>query len=247
VLAFEAILSASPEFFERGSSEERAARLRKWATAQVDWAVERYGRHRIASLVLHLDEKTPHMHLVVLPLEVKSDKRRKDPTKVRWSLAGRTISGLGKFGQAQDAYGAAMSGFGLVRGIKGSGRKHEPVRSSLRGWASGRNERDAGAVERQRVTAELDAAAKGAAEAQRSIDDEKRRLAEEREQFDRELRAISVEKVELARAAAKARRGKQEVASALLWQRCGGGWSGVGSGCGRSSLRRKSSTSGPRP
>ena len=96
VIAFEAILSASAEFFEAGSDEERAGRLTAWKTAQRDWALKRYGAHRVASMVLHVDEKVPHIHLVVLPLEVKRDGRRKD-ADARWSLVGRTISGPGRF------------------------------------------------------------------------------------------------------------------------------------------------------
>lgn len=126
VIAYEAILSASAEFFERGTEAERADRLERWTAAQVEWAKDRYGLFRVASMVLHTDEKTPHIHLVVLPLEVKSDKRRKD-RDVRWSLVGRMISGPGQFDRAQDEYAQAMAPFGLVRGVKGSGRKHEPV------------------------------------------------------------------------------------------------------------------------
>ncbi|MGC5798904.1 MobV family relaxase [Sphingomonas sp. NFX23] len=126
VLAYEAILSASAAFFERGTEEERAARLELWIKDQVAWAIKRYGANRVVSMVLHLDEKTPHIHLVILPLTVTVDGRRSDRTP-RWGLVGRTISGPGMYDQVQDDYAAAMAHFGLVRGIKGSGRKHEPV------------------------------------------------------------------------------------------------------------------------
>ncbi|MCI1141702.1 plasmid recombination protein [Sphingomonas sp. WKB10] len=126
VIAYEAILTASAEFFENGTEADRAARLVAWTKAQVNWADDRYGPLRVASMVLHQDEKTPHIHLVVLPLEVKSDRRRTD-REPRWSLVGRTISGPGRFDQVQDDYAAAMAPFGLVRGVRGSGRKHEPV------------------------------------------------------------------------------------------------------------------------
>lgn len=126
VIAYEAILSASAEFFDEGTVDDRAARLLAWKLAQREWALKRYGAHRVASMVLHVDEKVPHIHLVVVPLEVKSDGRRKD-REVRWSLVGRTISGPGRFDEAQDAYAEAMASFGLVRGVRGSGRKHEPV------------------------------------------------------------------------------------------------------------------------
>ena len=127
VIAYEAIMTASPAFFEEGDAQARAARLRDWTSAQVEFAKKRWGVHRVVSMVLHQDEKTPHIHLVILPLEVRNDLRQRDKTAVRWSLVGRTISGPGQFDQLQDDYAAAMASFGLSRGVRGSGRKHEPV------------------------------------------------------------------------------------------------------------------------
>ena len=141
VIAYEAIQSASAEFFEQGNESERSDRLSRWKAAQVDWAVKRYGHHRIASMVLHLDEKTPHIHMIVVPLEEKADGRRKDGA-VRWSLVGRTISGPGRFDEVQDAYAAAMAPFGLQRGSRGSGRKHEPVPVYLARMAEKEREAD---------------------------------------------------------------------------------------------------------
>ena len=141
VIAYEAILTASPAFFEQGAAEQRDARLRDWTAAQVAWATKRYGSHRIASMVLHLDEKTPHIHLVVIPLELKADGRRNDGSE-RFGLVGRTISGPGRFDQLQDDYAAAMAPFGLTRGAKDSGRKHEPVPSYLRRLADKEREAD---------------------------------------------------------------------------------------------------------
>lgn len=153
VIAYEAILSASPAFFEQGTPDEQAKRLTDWTAAQVTWAKERYQLHRIASMVLHTDEKTPHIHLVVVPLEVKSDKRCSDKTTMRWKLVGRTVSGPGRFDEAQDAYAVAMAPFGLVRGVRGSGRKHEPVPVYLKRMAA--KERD---VDEARETVRQDAA-----------------------------------------------------------------------------------------
>ncbi|MHA0333652.1 plasmid recombination protein [Sphingomonas aquatilis] len=136
VIAYEAILTASSAFFDTHTEVERAERLAAWTKAQVAWAMERYGAHRIASMVLHDDEKTPHCHLVVLPLDVKSDKRCTDKAAMRWKLVGRTISGPGRFDEVQDAYSAAMAQFGLVRGVRDSKRKHEPVPVYLKRMAA---------------------------------------------------------------------------------------------------------------
>ncbi len=123
VLAYEAVATASPTFFRNGSAEEQQKRLDAWTTAQVEFAKKKYGRG-LASMVLHLDEETPHVHLIVVPLALVDDKRRKE-RGWRYSLVGSTISGPGQFDQLQDEYAEAMAPFGLSRGERHSGQKHE--------------------------------------------------------------------------------------------------------------------------
>lgn len=186
VIAYEAILTASAEFFDQGDDQERCDRLAAWKTAQRDWAVKRYGRHRIASMVLHQDEKTPHIHLVVLPLDVKSDKRRRDPNEVRWGLAGRTISGPGRFDEVQDDYAAAMAPFGLQRGIRGSGRKHEPVPVYLARMVAKEQAVDADRAEVQRRCAQVDAERAQIEALQQEVERREREVAGQAEQMERE-------------------------------------------------------------
>lgn len=134
VIAYEAILTASAVFFDTGTPEERKQRLDAWTKVQVDWAMKRYGPHRVMSMVLHEDEKVPHIHLIVLPLEVKSDKHCTDKAAMPWKLVGRTISGLGKFDEVQDVYSETMAQFGLVRGAKAAGGSTSRCRSISRAW-----------------------------------------------------------------------------------------------------------------
>ena len=183
VYAYEAILSASPEFFEQGDEAAKAERLEAWVAVQVEWARVHYGAHRVVSMVLHLDEKTPHIHLVVLPLEVVIDKRRKEEQR-RWSLVGRTISGPGRFEEAQDAYAAAMAAFGLVRGVRGSGRKHEPVKVYL-----ARMEAKERVLDEARAAVERDADALAAERARLAALEQQ--LARDRAEFDEEMRRRS--------------------------------------------------------
>jgi len=123
VIAYEAIMTASPRFFAQGTPDERAERLEAWTVAQVRFADQRY-EHRVVSMVLHLDEKTPHIHLVVLPLEWKIDGRCPERGP-KWILDGKSISGPGRFDKLHDDYAAAMAGFGLARGKRKSGAKNE--------------------------------------------------------------------------------------------------------------------------
>ncbi len=126
VLAFEAILTASPRFFSQGTQDEQAEQLDRWVAGQVKWALARYSANRIISMVLHLDESTPHVHLIVLPLVMKVDRRRRDRSP-RWNLVGSSISGPGRYDELQTQYASTMSPFGLQRGERKSGRKHKPT------------------------------------------------------------------------------------------------------------------------
>lgn len=185
VIAFEAILSASAEFFDAGTDEERAGRLTAWKAAQREWALERYGAHRVASMVLHVDEKVPHIHLVVVPLEVKRDGRRKD-ADARWSLVGRTISGPGRFDEVQDEYAMAMAPFGLSRGVRGSGRKHEPVPVYLARMAAKEQAVDADRADALRDRTAARAERDHAEAMRREVERRERELVARAEQLERE-------------------------------------------------------------
>ncbi len=203
VIAYEAILTASAEFFERGTADERDQRLHEWTKAQVKWALKQYGAHRVVSMVLHEDEKTPHVHLVILPLEEKPDRRCTDDTVLRWKLVGRTISGPGSFEEAQDAYSQGMARFGLMRGIKGSGRKHEPVPVFVARMA----EKEAAVENAQRLLDTAKLAHDAAMTAQlRDIEQVRERLVSERQsaiaETAAERRRIAAERTELDRAIA---------------------------------------------
>ena len=58
------LVTASPEFFKGKSTQETAAYF-KWAT---EFLADRVGRENIISAVVHMDEKTPHLHLTFVPL-----------------------------------------------------------------------------------------------------------------------------------------------------------------------------------
>ena len=61
VLAQEFIISASPEFFD-GLSDEKVA---IWAEHQLKFMKNEFGDN-LQVAVLHLDEKTPHLHFLLI-------------------------------------------------------------------------------------------------------------------------------------------------------------------------------------
>jgi hypothetical protein len=125
VIAHEAIITASREFFYLGSKEDQQARLEGWTRAQVDFVMRRYGKHRVASLVLHQDEQTPHIHAVVIPFKHSVDRRRRD-LDPQWGLDGQILTAKPELSQLQTDYGMAMARFGLSRGRISSNDKHKP-------------------------------------------------------------------------------------------------------------------------
>lgn len=129
VIAYEAVLTASPAFFSDPSTGADPGVFQLWTVMQRGFLLEKYGSHRIVSLVLHTDESTPHLHAVILPLVHSPDQR--SGGKARWSLVGRSISGPGEFDRLQDDYAESMEDFGLSRGEVKSGQKHKPVKTYL--------------------------------------------------------------------------------------------------------------------
>ena len=58
------LITASPEFFKDKTLKETAA----FFQSATDFLIQRIGRENIVSAVVHMDERTPHMHLIFVPL-----------------------------------------------------------------------------------------------------------------------------------------------------------------------------------
>lgn len=120
VLAMEHLLTASPEYFRpdnpgaAGTYDQ--ARMDAWAKSAIEFLKARYGQN-LASAVLHLDEATPHIQAMVVPL-------REDG-----KLDANTLFGPKALVSLQDDYHAATSHLGLQRGIEGSKAKHERIKT----------------------------------------------------------------------------------------------------------------------
>lgn len=107
-----------------GSHEEMTAigenpeRLTQWMNENYRFVSERFGGRNVVDFTLHMDERTPHIHCVVVPLTV--DGR----------LSAKEVMGnRRKLSELQDCYGKVMQNkFGLQRGIKGSTATHDSVR-----------------------------------------------------------------------------------------------------------------------
>jgi hypothetical protein len=110
------LITASPEFF-KGISVKETEAFFQWAA---DFLIQRVGRENIVSAVVHMDEKTPHMHLTFVPL-----------TKDNRLSAKEILGNRASLSKWQDDFHAHMVKAypDLERGesARDTGRKHIPT------------------------------------------------------------------------------------------------------------------------
>ena len=115
VIMVEALITASPEIMEQLNSEQQ----RQFFERAAAFLYERIGKENVISAVVHIDEKTPHMHLCFVP--ITQDGR----------LSAKEVLGnKAAMCKWQDDFYDRMHGFYpmLERGIPAAitGRKHIP-------------------------------------------------------------------------------------------------------------------------
>ena len=106
-------------------------RLNSWIDANLKWLKDTFGEENLVSCVLHMDEKTPHLHATVVPIVTgervrrKREGEKKYETKSGPRLSADDVMRRTKLHEYQNSYAAAMKPFGLQRGIVGSTAKHQ--------------------------------------------------------------------------------------------------------------------------
>lgn len=132
------------EIILSGSHDRMVAMSRKellqWAKDSVKWAQKTWGKENVVSASLHVDEKTPHIHLIVVPIVTGQSRRTRrqqstakssrkyniDHTKLR--LCVNEVYTTGKLYSYHDSYAKEVSNkYGMERGERaepGSKKKH---------------------------------------------------------------------------------------------------------------------------
>ena len=106
-------------------------RLDSWIDANLKWLRDTFGDENLVSCVLHMDEKTPHLHATVVPIVTgervrrKREGEKKYETKSGPRLSADDVMRRTRLHEYQNSYAAAMKPFGLQRGIVGSTAKHQ--------------------------------------------------------------------------------------------------------------------------
>jgi hypothetical protein len=117
VRAVEVIMTGSPEAFVRGQDGRAADYSKsKWAQDNLNFLKEKFGEKNVVSFTLHQDEKTPHVHAVIVPITPDGRLSAKD-TFTRQSLR-----------ELQTDYAQAMASHGMSRGVEHSQAEHQPMR-----------------------------------------------------------------------------------------------------------------------
>lgn len=104
------ILSGSHEKMKELSRDE----VKEWAYDSYKFFEQRHGKENIIRADVHLDEKTPHMHLVVVPLTENGILSAKQFYGDKQKMKELHTSYADEVGQK----------YGLVRGLEGKNRKH---------------------------------------------------------------------------------------------------------------------------
>lgn len=140
----ELILSAHADYFRSQSFDQ----LKDWVDRNMAWLRQEYdqaGRGKVVSVIMHMDEKAPHLHAVIAPIVTKSrihpvtkelmapkpqlnycalfGDRQETLAKARKEHRQATDTTLGRL---QTSYAQAMAPCGLERGISGGRKAHIP-------------------------------------------------------------------------------------------------------------------------
>ena len=130
VVADELVMTASHNFFKDMSREQ----IKDWADTCMEFVYNDLGykKEQILHATVHLDEETPHVHCVVVPLVKKYDKRTNTE---RYTISKKQyIKDKIQLSHLQDLYHKRLTdkGYDLERGIKGSDNKHIKIKEYKR-------------------------------------------------------------------------------------------------------------------
>lgn len=126
VVADELLFTSDNDFF-KGMSKKQ---IKKWADTCMEFVYEDLGytKEQILHATLHMDEKTPHIHCVVVPLIRKYDKRTNTE---KYTISKKQyIKDKAHLSTLQDKYYQRLidNGFDLERGIKNSDNEHISIK-----------------------------------------------------------------------------------------------------------------------
>ena len=112
---------------------EKNGKLDDWCQENIDWLRKTYGSDNVVSVVLHMDESTPHLHATVVPIVQTERQRKKKEQEIKRTyrkkapaprLCADDVMSRANLKRYQNTYAEAMQKYGLQRGIEGSEAQH---------------------------------------------------------------------------------------------------------------------------
>ena len=130
VIADELMFTATNEFFKDMTRDD----IKGWADTCMEFVYNDLGykKEQVLHATVHMDEKTPHIHCVVVPLIKKYDKRTNTE---RYTISKKQyIKDKIHLSELQDKYHKRLTdkGYDLERGIKGSDKEHIKIKEYKR-------------------------------------------------------------------------------------------------------------------
>ena len=105
-----------------------------WIDANLKWLKDTFGEENLVSCVLHMDEKTPHIHAAIVPIvtgERRKAKKEQEDGKRKYHKKANTVRLCADdlFNRQtliayHDNYARVMAKYGLQRGVRGSEARH---------------------------------------------------------------------------------------------------------------------------
>lgn len=120
VLGLEFLLTASPEFFDEDMRKGDSAKLTKWIDDSMDYMANLIGKENIVQVVLHMDEATPHLQVVAVPISIEGTTAK---------LNAKPWTELGKWRRMWTSYATAMKSHGLQRGEMDANAEHQTLKA----------------------------------------------------------------------------------------------------------------------
>lgn len=129
VKVIDVVITASPEFFDRATPDE----VDDFFKSSKQWVTDKFGVDNVMASWVHLDEKTPHLHVFVTPMMDKEhiNKHTKAKTKALTLNASHWIDGQKKCADLHTSFNNAVKHLGLSRGEEFSSAKKKTAKQ----WA----------------------------------------------------------------------------------------------------------------
>lgn len=124
VRMIEYLVAASPEAMDGKNRDEQDA----YMNDAIDWLKKKHGAENVVGAAIHRDEKTPHLHVFVVPYSQEKDDQGnlKKPGKLN---CREFLGGKAKLVQMQTAFANEVGKkHNLNRGQEGSRATHETVK-----------------------------------------------------------------------------------------------------------------------